>query len=281
MPAKGRKRERQEGSEAWPLAEAEKAFAEHLTASLGALDASLRLPFIWRAAAFLSTLEGDAELHVAIAPRDPAVEETLEAIRQRLRESLGPGACAPGETFHYPADIPDFEGFTHENVAHVDGFLYDDDELDDAVEEGQLSRHYCGDQGPRDVRPLNFISHSFSLQQLRFIFSPAVLGDLHGKTVVDVGSRTGAVLYAGAVYSRAKKLVGVESNPFFADLQLTMLRSHTLDDRAEVRACLLSPLPPLPPLHGTCAQRVTGNRRPCTPTSLTARISSPGPRWSL
>ena len=41
----------------------------------------------------------------------------------------------------------------------------------------------------------DFISHSASLFQLRYIFGSNVLGDIEGKTLVDVGSRLGSVLY--------------------------------------------------------------------------------------
>lgn len=40
----------------------------------------------------------------------------------------------------------------------------------------------------------DFISHSASLQQLKFIFQQA-LPDMRGKTLVDVGSRLGVMLY--------------------------------------------------------------------------------------
>lgn len=39
-----------------------------------------------------------------------------------------------------------------------------------------------------------FISHSFSLMELKFIYHH-VLPDLSGKVLVDVGSRLGTVLY--------------------------------------------------------------------------------------
>lgn len=42
--------------------------------------------------------------------------------------------------------------------------------------------------------PAEFISHSFSISELQFLFLH-VLPDLAGKLVVDVGSRLGAVLY--------------------------------------------------------------------------------------
>lgn len=42
--------------------------------------------------------------------------------------------------------------------------------------------------------PLDFISHSLSREQLKFVFSE-LLPNLNGKTVLDVGSRLGPVLY--------------------------------------------------------------------------------------
>ena len=39
-----------------------------------------------------------------------------------------------------------------------------------------------------------FITHSASVAQIKYMFQH-LLPDLRGKTVVDVGSRTGAVLY--------------------------------------------------------------------------------------
>jgi hypothetical protein len=43
---------------------------------------------------------------------------------------------------------------------------------------------------------------------------------LKGKTVCDVGSRLGPVLYAGHLLSDAKRLVGVERNAWFCQLQV-------------------------------------------------------------
>jgi hypothetical protein len=88
----------------------------------------------------------------------------------------------------------------------VDGFLYGDDtEIDQLCESGHMSRSFCGDCHSKNIEDLSkqvsvisqkdFISHSATVAQLKFIFSKDILGDLSGKTVVDVGSRLGAVLY--------------------------------------------------------------------------------------
>lgn len=39
-----------------------------------------------------------------------------------------------------------------------------------------------------------FVSHSASTQQMKYLFED-LLPDLHNKTVIDVGSRLGVVLY--------------------------------------------------------------------------------------
>ena len=43
------------------------------------------------------------------------------------------------------------EGYTPENTVHVDGFLYDDDEVDRLCDEGKMSRAVCSDCGSRNT----------------------------------------------------------------------------------------------------------------------------------
>jgi hypothetical protein len=38
---------------------------------------------------------------------------------------------------------------------HIDAFCYDDDDIDDLCDAGQMSRNYCTDCGSRNVRPLS------------------------------------------------------------------------------------------------------------------------------
>ncbi|XP_063803957.1 uncharacterized protein LOC134980882 isoform X3 [Pseudophryne corroboree] len=78
---------------------------------------------------------------------------------------------------------------------HVDAFLYNDDTIDLLCDEGKMSRNYCLSCGSRKTAPIDFLSHSFSIVELKYLFQH-VLPDLSEKTLVDVGSRLGAVLYA-------------------------------------------------------------------------------------
>ncbi|XP_004612173.2 uncharacterized protein LOC101555821 isoform X1 [Sorex araneus] len=120
-----------------------------------------------------------------------------------------------------------------EPTVHVDAFLYDEDFIDSLCEEGKMSRNYCKMCGSHQTAPLGFISHSFSLLELKFIYHH-VLPDLSGKVLVDVGSRLGTVLYGGYFYSSALQLYGVELNGEFCQLQEMIIKKYQFADRIKV-----------------------------------------------
>ncbi|KAM6181918.1 uncharacterized protein O8D03_000377 [Erethizon dorsatum] len=120
-----------------------------------------------------------------------------------------------------------------EPTVHVDAFLYDEDSIDSLCEEGRMSRNYCTVCGSQQTAPLGFISHSFSLVELKFIYHH-ILPDLSGKILVDVGSRLGTVLYAGYLYSSAVQLYGVELNGDFCQLQEMVIKKYHFSDRIKV-----------------------------------------------
>ncbi|XP_042091618.1 uncharacterized protein LOC101118645 isoform X2 [Ovis aries] len=120
-----------------------------------------------------------------------------------------------------------------EPTVHVDAFLYDEDFIDSLCEEGKMSRNYCMACGSHQTAPLGFISHSFSLMELKFIYHH-VLPDLSGKVLVDVGSRLGTVLYGGYLYSSASQLYGVELNGDFCQLQEMVIKKYQFTDRIKV-----------------------------------------------
>uniref|UniRef100_A0A8C6Z531 Methyltransferase type 11 domain-containing protein n=1 Tax=Nothoprocta perdicaria TaxID=30464 RepID=A0A8C6Z531_NOTPE len=109
-------------------------------------------------------------------------------------------------------------------MIHVDAFLYDDDFVDSLCEEGKMSRSYCTECGS-----YKFISHSFSLMELQFLYQQ-VLPDLTGKVVVDLGSKLAAVIFMGYLYSSASQLYGVEMNADFCQLQeMTITKYQSID----------------------------------------------------
>ncbi|KAG0332033.1 hypothetical protein BG004_001414 [Podila humilis] len=153
----------------------------------------------------------------------------LNKIIQDLRERLPIHAEAPNEAVSIPSS-EEFEGYTKDNMVHVDGFLYTEDDVDELCDQGKLSRNYCLNCGSKETRPLNFISHSASVVQLQFLFQVLLKQKITPtSTILDVGSRLGAVLYAGYLFSDAKKLIGIEMNEYFSKLQRDMVRRHRLD----------------------------------------------------
>ncbi|XP_064280039.1 uncharacterized protein LOC135302927 isoform X4 [Passer domesticus] len=103
-------------------------------------------------------------------------------------------------------------------MIHVDAFLYDDDVVDSLCEEGKMSRSYCTECGSYKTASLEFISHSFSLMELKFLYHH-VLPDLTGK---------------GYLYSSASQLYGVEMNADFCQLQEMMITKYEFIDRIKV-----------------------------------------------
>ncbi|XP_056282828.1 uncharacterized protein zgc:109986 isoform X2 [Pseudoliparis swirei] len=152
----------------------------------------------------------------------------LQNIAEELRGSLPPDAMLSSEnTAHSKMQQ------CSRPTVHVDAFLYDEDQVDALCEEGTMSRSYCLTCGSHRTAPLDFISHSFSISELRFLFDN-VLPDLSGRLLVDVGSRLGAVLYAGYVFSSASQLVGLEISEEFVKLQNNILQKYNMMDRLQV-----------------------------------------------
>ncbi|XP_067469548.1 uncharacterized protein zgc:109986 isoform X1 [Thunnus thynnus] len=152
----------------------------------------------------------------------------LQSIADELRARLPLDAMLPSETAaHHKMQQQS------RPTVHVDAFLYDDEQVDSLCEEGTMSRSYCLSCGSCRTAALDFISHSFSVSELQFLFQN-VLPDLSGRTLVDVGSRLGAVLYGGYVYSSASQLVGLELSEEFVRLQNDVLQKYRLTDRVQV-----------------------------------------------
>ncbi|KAG9300983.1 hypothetical protein G9A89_018935 [Geosiphon pyriformis] len=156
-------------------------------------------------------------------------DTTIAKIIHELREMVPITAEAPNEKFTFPVS-----DFTPETTIHVDSFLYTDENVDKLCDEGKLSRSYCVECGSRNIRELHFITHSASPLALRYIFDHALKGKTDGKVILEIGSRLGGVLYFGYFYSQAKKLIGVELNPFFAKLQKGIVEKYNMQNRIDV-----------------------------------------------
>lgn len=114
----------------------------------------------------------------------------------------------------------------------IDSFLYLEDDIEQLTESGLISRHYCTGCGSTELAATDFITHSFSQDQLVFLscfLLPALAEEgpeLSARKIVDVGSRLGVVLWACAfaaqhgIIRRTEKLTGVELDARFAAVQL-------------------------------------------------------------
>lgn len=158
-------------------------------------------------------------------------EEMLNRIAGDIRSQMPLEAVLKSESIVYPT-VGEDANLNSSNCAHVDAFLYDEDGEEALVQEGLLSRSYCADCGSRNIEDLTFTTHSCSKARLRHIFS--MLPSLAGKTLVDIGSRIGAVLWGAYCYSQAAKIVGVEINSDLCSLQRAVVEKYRLADRISV-----------------------------------------------
>ncbi|GAB6023151.1 hypothetical protein CHUAL_007231 [Chamberlinius hualienensis] len=175
----------------------------------------------------------------SLAERMQQADQRLSEIVSELREVLPLSGILDSETIHIPKTgvvAPIFSNhaeFDHKHTVPVDAFLYDDFMLDQLCEEGKLKRNYCKDCNSTNTSPLTFISHSMSKRRLQFLFM-SLLPDLQGKTVLDIGSRLGTVLYGAYNYGNARRIIGIEMNSDFCDLQRRMIDKYSMADRIQV-----------------------------------------------
>lgn len=156
----------------------------------------------------------------------------LSCIKATLKKELPLDAVVRSEKISFPTCGED-ANLNATNCVHVDAFLYEEGEVDKLVDEGKLSNSYCIDCQSKNIADITFITHSASKKCLEFIFRNA-LPNLKEKTVLDVGSRLGVVLYAAHVYSEAQEIIGVEINKEFCDLQREILQKFKLNDRCKL-----------------------------------------------
>jgi len=163
--------------------------------------------------------------------RIAAANKKLNKIVLDLRKKLPLNAEAPDETITIPKNSKEFEGFSKDNTVNVDSFLYDEKALDELEENENFSFNYCADCLSRNIKPLNFISHSASIVKLNYLFNIALKDDIKNiKNLVDVGSRLGAVLYTAYYYTPIENIIGVELNPTFSRLTTNIIKDYNMDE---------------------------------------------------
>lgn len=166
------------------------------------------------------------------APEDDAA---MQAVVLELRSKVPLSAVLSSERTMFPEYGVDSDCNPNTTV-HIDSFLYDDDDLDELVDQGLISRHYCRACGSHTTAPLTFISHSFSVWELRYVFTRLIPPDmLRGKTLVDVGSRLGSVLFAANIYSpQLSQISGIEMNEDLCKIAQETLTNHGMTEKTRV-----------------------------------------------
>lgn len=192
---------------------------------LSQIDPAHSAPFIlWIQRRYL--IANCAGVHVAEAVHK------MSQIAEYVKTIVPGDAILPSENIIQPTKGENAD-CRPETTVHVDAFLYTDYDIDQLVEEGKLSRNYCKACGSRDVAPLTFISHSASGRRAQFIFRDMV-PYLEGKSVLDVGSRLGVMLYAAHAFTPANPIIGIEINPDFCQLQENVIKHFQMDDRIKI-----------------------------------------------
>ena len=166
--------------------------------------------------------------------------QKMKEIQHWLRLKVPAEAVLPSETIVFgDHEGTEFVDYTAQNTQSVDGFLYEEDDVDELCEAGKLARSFCTTCGSRSIKDLNFISHSLSIRELEFVFKTALPDakcDLMKCCVVDVGSRLGAVVYGACVFGAAREAVGVEINAELCKVQEETLKVFGLSTSARVVA---------------------------------------------
>ncbi|KAI9219354.1 hypothetical protein BC828DRAFT_386380 [Blastocladiella britannica] len=105
---------------------------------------------------------------------------------------------------------------------HVDGFLYhDEDDIDEMLVQEKQVRHYCTQCGSDDIELTDFITHSMTRTALEYIFLHHFSGSKD--SFLDIGCRTGAVLFAAATYTASQTIRGIDLSASWCQLAHTCL----------------------------------------------------------
>ena len=159
----------------------------------------------------------------------PNVDDKIEQIISSIKYNLGSNVLATGNLESIPTWSETFVDYNSKNTINIDSFLYQEDDIDELVESGIIARSYCADCNSRNIHDMNFISHSMSLHQIRWLFEVALKS--YQGTLLDVGSRFGSVLFGAHLYSRFNEIIGIEIDEYFYRIAENVSTENMLNDR--------------------------------------------------
>lgn len=164
---------------------------------------------------------------------DYAADSKLRGIADELRALVPLNAILPSEQITFPS-VGENADCDPAHTLHVDAFLYDEDLVDELCDTGELGRNYCLDCSSHNTQPISYISHSASRERLAYIFRALLPPVPEDALIVDIGSRLGAVLYGAHLYTKCRRIVGVELNEDLCQLQRTIIGKYHFQDRVSV-----------------------------------------------
>lgn len=182
--------------------------------------------------------------------------QSLQRVRTHLKKIVPFGSIKEG--VFVPQSNPEFDPAVP--AVDVDAFLYDEHDVEELVEASLVSRSYCKDCASTRIGDVQFISHSFSRDQLVYLFCyalPWVVRDFGcdrraGMTICDVGSRLGIVLASAAMLGQSnrrsnnaakenpnglqfQRITGIEINQQFCSVQQQLMQKLGLAGNASVK----------------------------------------------
>lgn len=155
----------------------------------------------------------------------------MKSVANSLRGTFDLSGTLPGESPSPPSDRPEL---VPPMACMVDSFLHDDDEVEDLCEQGVLPRHFCSECKSTLIEPVNFMSHSFSMSRLSYLFEYLLPPLRPQDAVMDIGSRLGAALVGAFAYSGSNAIVGVEINDQWCQLQAKIIKEFHMEERVSV-----------------------------------------------
>lgn len=129
----------------------------------------------------------------------PPFGQLKESLFQPTSDVLS--STAPDQRIAQPIAAPSTSSVQRDApMIDVDAFLYDEQDIDDLCAQQLLSREYCQHCGGMSIGQTEFISHSFSMDQLLYLVVYGIPWATRSRSaplqLCDVGSRLGIVVAA-------------------------------------------------------------------------------------
>jgi hypothetical protein len=154
--------------------------------------------------------------------------KVISEIRDEAFQKVGYTGNAPNEVIVHPLN----SAFTkdQEQTMTIDSWLVDDELLEDMENSGNIQKNYCFScHSSFSIKEKDIITHSLSQRDIRVLLQ--MLPSTRNMSLVDVGSRLGSLLYSAYFFTDCKKIIGIEKNGFFCEMQNDFIRKHNLSDR--------------------------------------------------